>query len=220
MDRATREAILRLAGIPATDLAQAPGLGEWGCLNRSAGCLEGLPLDVIANVARAVSVGPGTLELIQTLKTMGYRIALACRAFECVAGILCAKLGIDHCFGVPLTENDDAMTLTGELEEGALEKLSLPALTRRLAKLEGVEREEITIIASDPTDADAPLPGIRLVFDMKLILDYHNQHILSRQALIGLLGGFGPTVATSYDPMAGAETSGEGRNLPRGETPR
>ena len=27
---------------------------------------------------------------------------------------------------------------------------------------------------------------------MKLLLDYHNQRILSREALIGLLGSFGP----------------------------
>ena len=221
MDKGTREAILRLAGIPAADLALAPGQGDWDCLSHSAACLEGLPLDVIANVARAVTVGAGTLELIQTLKTMGYRVALACRAFDCVAGILRARLGIDHCFGVSLTENDDAMTLTGELEEGALENLSLAALTRRLAKLEGVEREEITVIASDPSDADAPLPGIRLDFDMKLILDYHNQHILSRQALIGLLGSFGPLAATAADPRAGdPAASGEGRNPPRGEAPR
>ena len=221
MDQGTREAILRLAGIPAADLALARGQGEWDCLSHSAACLEGLPLDVIANVARAVTVGPGTLELIQTLKTMGYRVALACRAFDCVAEILRTRLGIDHCFGVPLTENDDAMTLTGELEEGALENLSLAALTRRLAKLEGVEREEITVIASDPSDADAPLPGIRLDFDMKLILDYHNQHILSRQALIGLLGSFGPLAPTAADPRAGdPEASGGGRNPPRGEAPR
>lgn len=221
MDQGTREAILRLAGIPAADLALAPGQGDWDCLSHSAACLEGLPLDVIANVARAVTVGAGTLELIQTLKTMGYRVALACRAFDCVAGILRARLGIDHCFGVSLTENDDAMTLTGELEEGALENLSLAALTRRLAKLEGVEREEITVIASDPSDADAPLPGIRLDFDMKLILDYHNQHILSRQALIGLLGGFGPLAPTAADPRVGdPEAPGEGRNPPRGEAPR
>ena len=221
MDQGTREAILRLAGIPAADLALAPGQGDWDCLSHSAACLEGLPLDVIANVARAVTVGPGTLELIQTLKTMGYRVALACRAFDCVAEILRTRLGIDHCFGVPLTENDDAMTLTGELEEGALENLSLAALTRRLAKLEGVEREEITVIASDPSDANAPLPGIRLDFDMKLILDYHNQHILSRQALIGLLGSFGPLAPTSSNPRAGdPAASGEGRNPPRGEAPR
>ncbi len=221
MDKGTREAILRLAGIPAADLALAPGQGDWDCLSHSAACLEGLPLDVIANVARAVMVGPGTLELIQTLKTMGYRVALACRAFDCVAEILRTRLGIDHCFGVPLTENDDAMTLTGELEEGALENLSLATLTRRLAKLEGVEREEITVIASDPSDADAPLPGIRLDFDMKLILDYHNQHILSRQALIGLLGSFGPLAPTAADPRAGDPAgSGEGRNPLRGEAPR
>jgi len=219
MDRATQAEILRLAGFPASALEDALGRGERECLNRAGACLEGLPLEVLTKVARAVVVGPGTLELIQTLKTMGYKIALAFRGFDCVAEVLRARLGIDYCFGVPLTENDDALTLTGELEEGALENLSLPILVRRLAKIEGVDGDEITVIASDPSDAAAPLPGIRLGFDMKLILDYHNQHILSRQALLGLLGSFGPPLATltSDQPGTGPEAEASAASQdPRG----
>ncbi len=195
MDRATQEEILRLAGIPATELEGALGRGECDCLGRAAGCLEGLPLEVVTNVARAVDAGSGTLELIQTLKAMGYKIALGFRGFSCVADVLRDKLGIDYCFGVPLVENDDAMTLTGELDEGALDGLSPAVLAERLAAWEGVARDEITVIASDPAAPEAPPPGLRLRFDMKLILDYYNQRILSREALIGLLGSFGPPVA-------------------------
>ncbi len=32
---------------------------------------------------------------------------------------------------------------------------------------------------------------LRIRLDMKLLLEYYNQHILSREALIGLLGSFG-----------------------------
>ena len=214
MTPATREEILRLAGLPAASLETGLGRSEADCLCRAAGCLEGLPLEVMTQVARAVEVGPGTLELIQTLKTMGYKIALACRAFGCVAEVLRAKLGIDHCFGVPLAENDDAMTLTGELEEGALEGLSVPALIQRLARLEGVDPTEITVIANDPGDPTAPLPGINLRFDMKRILDYHNERILSHQALLGLLGSFGPP------PIFGAEGVREAQQGQRAQASR
>jgi len=149
----------------------------------------------MTNITRALEVSSGTLELIQTLKTMGYKIALACRGFGCVAEVLRQKLGIDYCFGVPLLENDDAMTLTGELEEAALDGLATAPLAQRLAKLETVAREDITVITSDAAHPEAPPPGLRLRFDMKLILDYYNQRILSRQALIGLLGSFGPPIA-------------------------
>ena len=223
MAPATREEILRLAGLPAASLETTLGRGEGDCLCRAAGCLEGLPLEVMTQVARAVEVGSGTLELIQTLKTMGYKIALACRAFGCVAEVLRAKLGIDHCFGVPLAENDDAMTLTGELEEGALEGLSVPSLIQRLARLEGVDPAEITVIASDPADLSAALPGISLRFDMKRILDYHNQHILSRQALLGLLGSFGPPTLLSRDGGREAAAGVAGANPPvavGGDAPR
>ena len=33
--------------------------------------------------------------------------------------------------------------------------------------------------------------GYGLIFDMKVLLDYYNQHILSKESLIGLLGCFG-----------------------------
>jgi len=201
MDRTTQAEILRLAGLPTTALEGALGRGERDCLSRAGGCLEGLPLEVLTNVARGVVVGPDTLELIQTLKTMGYKIALAFRGFDCVAEVLRARLGIDYCFGVSLVENDDAMTLTGELEEGALAALEPEILARRLAKLEGLAREDITVIAADPADPSASPPGLALAFDMKLILGYHNDRILSRQALLGLLGSFGPPAVLLGDPV-------------------
>ena len=38
-------------------------------------------------------------------------------------------------------------------------------------------------------------PGIHLVFDTRLFLDFLNQHVLSRESLVGVLGAFGPPVA-------------------------
>ena len=192
MDAATRTEILRLAGIRPAELDAALRPGTPACLDLTAGYLAGLPLEVAGNVARAVQVGTGTVELIQTLKLMGYKVALAFRGFTCMADVLKDKLGIDHCFGVPLAENADAMTLTGELEYAALDGLARDALIARLAALEGVARSEVTVLADDPADPGTRPPGLRLHFDMKLLLDYHNQRILSREALIGLLGSFGP----------------------------
>ena len=189
MDTRTLDEILRLSGIPAAEFnATYDQEGEAATLSRAAGCLENLPQEVAANLARALEVTPGTAELIQTLKIMGYKIALMSRGFTCVSDIMQQKLGIDYCFGICLVENDDAMTLTGELEQSALESMDRESVIRRLAAAEGITRDDITVISDEGTDA--PL-GLRLGFDMKVLLEYYNQHILSREALIGVLGSFG-----------------------------
>ena len=75
----------------------------------------------------------------------------------------------------------------------SVDELKIPDRQQIFAKLkerESVGEEDITII----TDLDMQTlgtPGIRLQFNMKIILDYFNQHILNREALIGLLGSFG-----------------------------
>jgi phosphoserine phosphatase len=192
IDLGTLNEILKLVGISAKEFNAAYRHCEAAtALQRAANCLDGLPVEVARKVAESIEVSAGTLELIQTLKIMGYRIALLSRGFSCVSDIMKNKLGIDHCFGVSLLENDDAMTMTGELDEGALESLERAAVIERLMRDESVAREDITVIADEENDPGAALPGLRVRFDMKVLLDYYNQHILSREALIGILGGFG-----------------------------
>jgi hypothetical protein len=93
-------------------------------------------------------------------------------------------------------ENDDAMTLTGELEDSTLQILDMQGVINQLVSQEGVAREDITIIA-DETEGQTP-QGLHIQLNMKVLLDYYNQRILSREALIGLLGSFGiPVLETA-----------------------
>lgn len=194
IDQQTLEQILALTGISASDFNATYKQDDLGTvLNCAASCLENVPLEVATNVADAIEVTPGTVELIQTLKIMGYKIALLSRGFSCVSEILKEKLGIDHCFGISLVENDDAIALTGELDHASLEDLSRDKVISRLTALEGVSRDDITIVSDDDVVEGAP-PGLRMRFDMKVLLEYYNQHILSKESLIGLLGCFGVPV--------------------------
>lgn len=187
----TLSQILALTGISASDFNATYQQEDVGAvLNCAAHCLENLPLEVASNVAEAIEVTPGTVELIQTLKIMGYKIALVSRGFSCVSETLKEKLGIDHCFGISLVENDDTIALTGELEHESLENLSRDKVVSRLCRLEGVSTDDITIISDDGA-INGPPPGLRLRFDMNVLLGYYNQHILSKESLIGLLGCFG-----------------------------
>jgi len=156
--------------------------------------LEGLPQEVVEKLVAATAPTPGTAELIQTLKTMGHRVALACGAFTLLTDALRARLGLDYCYGVAAPVDEDAMTFTSEPLGG---ELDLPGRERIVAGLqarEAVAREDISLISDLGFGESAP-PGIHLTFDTRLFLDFLNQHILSRESLVGALGAFGPPVA-------------------------
>jgi phosphoserine phosphatase len=152
--------------------------------------LEDLPIEVLNTIIDTIEISPSTMELIQTLKIMGYKIGLMSNGFAPFTDSIKKKLDIDYCFGIDIPVDDDAKMIIGGL---SVDELKIPDRQQIFAKLkerESVGEEDITII----TDLDMQTlgtPGIRLQFNMKIILDYFNQHILNREALIGLLGSFG-----------------------------
>jgi phosphoserine phosphatase len=195
MEGASRDEILRQAGIPAEEFRAIYPQGDAGaCLAAAMARLEGLPLEVVEKLADAAVPTPGTAELIQTLKTMGYQVALASGAFTLLTDRLRGHLGLDHCFGAEAPVDEDAMTFGGEPSGEDLNALGRERIVEALKAREGVAREDITLV-SDQGFGDAAPPGIHLVFDTRLFLDFLNQHVLSRESLVGVLGAFGPPVA-------------------------
>jgi phosphoserine phosphatase len=191
MDAATRAEVLRQAGIEPAALAAAylpgdPPRAVAAALAR----LEGMPVEVLQRLVDAVEVTPGTLELIQTLKTMGYQVAVLSNALAPFTDGIRQRLGIDACFGVPVPVNDDAMTFAGLPAPEDWQALERDRVIALLSAREGVAREDVTVI-SDRAAGDAAPPGIHVRFDMKLLLDFFNEHVLSRESLIGVLGAFG-----------------------------
>lgn len=154
------------------------------------GLLDGLPLQVLENIFHSVSAAPGTQELLQTLKIMGYKIALVSPAFMPLLEKIKDMLAIDYCFGFPLPINDDTRSLSREMLD---DQATVPRETQIrdiLCRKEGVSPEDITTLGNKG-GGSLLCPGIQLEFDLKLILDYYNQHILSKENILGLLGAFG-----------------------------
>jgi len=71
-----------------------------------------------------------------------------------------------------------------------MKPLDRPGIIAKILKQERVDQEDITVISDRDIDC-ATTPGIRLVFNMKVMLDLMNQHALSRDSLTGLLRSFG-----------------------------
>lgn len=194
MEGATRDEILRQAGIPQQDFRTIYPAGDSAaCLAAARERLEGLPVEVVDKLALAVAPTPGTAELIQTLKTMGYQVAVASSALAPVTDRLREHLTLDHCYGVEAPLDEDAMTFAGEPSGEAPAAPDRERIIAALSARAGVAREDITLV-SDQGFGDSAPPGIHLVFDTRLFLDFLNQHVLSRESLVGVLGAFGPPV--------------------------
>ncbi len=159
-------------------------------INNSIKNLESLPIDVMNNIINNITVTSGTIELLQTLKIMGYKIVIISTAFTVFLDYLKKMLDIDYCFGFELPFNDDTKAIIKDTDIDFLSLINEKKIKSYLIKQEGIAEEDITVI-SDKNRKNEDSPAIRVNFNLKSILDYYNQHILSKENIIGLLGSFG-----------------------------
>ncbi len=156
-------------------------------LKNAANRIEDLPVEVVQSLMKSIEIESTTTELIQTLKTMGYRIIIISRAFNFFTNYLKEKLHIDYAFGCDLQANDDLKVLTSDIDESFFAVSNRDSIINSVKKQENVSDEDVVIV----NDTEAETLGIKVQFSMKEMLNYYNQHILSKDNLIGLLGSFG-----------------------------
>lgn len=191
MDRRTMEEIVRQARIPAADLCRADEAEtDLAFMHKTAQLLHGIPLSVVETVNRSVTFSEGTRELLQTLTIMGCKIGMISRGVTFFTSALGAGGGIDYTFGFELPVDDDSQTIVGDLLPGMLHPIDRTKIIAGIRTAERIAEEDVTVIADD-NGKDGTTPGIRLLFDMKVILDLLNRHALSRDSLTGLLRSFG-----------------------------
>ena len=182
--------ILGQAGVAADELRALYGPPRVrASVEAAAARLEGLPTEIAKRIGDTMTVAPDSIELVETLKTMGYKTLVISTAFQFCTEPLARKAALDACYGYRASVNDDAQTFTG-----AISPHHDPQDRRRILggflQREGIAEEDVTVLG-DAESAGRGTPGIRIDFDMKALLDYYNQRVIGREQLIGLLGSFG-----------------------------
>jgi phosphoserine phosphatase len=157
-------------------------------LGNAAQNLEALPVDVLEKIINSAKPTEGTMELLQTLRIMGYKIAISTTAFTPFADALKKKLAIDYAFGVNLPLDDDTQSYIGELAPQGMVDIEQNKVLEKIIEAESIARENVTIIKG--TDGIST-PGIRFDFDLEQILDFYNKRILNTESITGLIGAFG-----------------------------
>lgn len=187
-----QEAVDEIVAQTGLDAKQAAGARSGKALlpllQEAAARLDGLPLDAVDTILQGVAPTPGSVELIQTLKVMGYKIALVSNGFTFFTDYLRKRLDLDYAFGVPIEIDDDARTLGGEVVADELGSHDVDAVLAHLVDLEGVARDDVTMLTDEGCDEP---PGIRLTLDLDVLLGSFNQRIVSKENMLGLLGSFG-----------------------------
>lgn len=194
--RDTFQEILRQTGITPQEIASLYSpTNSLAALQQAAARLDGLPLDVLNCLLSGIRPSAGSTELVQTLKIMGYKIALASTACSFFTDHIQKQLDLDYAFGTCHEVDDDTRTLVGELSSERLDGHALDTVLTRLTGAEKVSRDDVTIITDEGCEAT---PGIRVEFNLEVLLDCMNKRVMSRDNLVGLLGSFGiPPSASS-----------------------
>ena len=162
--------ILEHTALTAQRLERAYGHKEpLAALRAASELLEGVPADVMATVVEGVTATSDTVELLQTLKVMGYKIVVVSTAFSPITESISARLGLDDCHGDYL-------------------QTRAATVAPRVALREGLGEADVTVISDQGLDCT---PGVHLRVDLGRILELYNTHALSQDWLLGLLGSFG-----------------------------
>lgn len=157
-------------------------------LRESAGLLDGMSSEVLTTVAQGITATSDSLELLQTLKVMGYSIVLVSTALAPFTDPLQEQLGIEHCYGVRLPVDDDARTVVGEISEEDFLAVRTATLVPRMALREGVTEDDVAVVTDAGLEAS---PGIHLRLDLGRLLSLYNDRAISSDQLLGLMGSLG-----------------------------
>jgi len=184
IDDQQRSELVNQAGIDEHDLDSLLADATGASIARR---LEGVPLATYESIIDNVHATSDTVELLQTLKTMGYTIGLITSASDLFARSLASRLGIDLSLGIPYESDDDARTFSGSIDGGFEGIDRQQIITSVVAKL-GITRDDITIIEA----GHGPhLPGVHPVFNMGIMLGLYNRHSVSREQLAAIIASFG-----------------------------
>jgi phosphoserine phosphatase len=181
--------IVAQTGLDARQAASArSGKDVLPLLQQAAARLDGLPLDAVDTILQGIAPTAASVELIQTLKMMGYKIALVSSGFQFFTDYLCKRLDLDYAFGIPIEIDDDARTIGGEIAIDELGSHDVDAVLAHLVELEGVDPGDVTRLSDEGCDRP---PGIRVTLDLDVLLRCFNERVVSRENMLGLLGSFG-----------------------------
>ncbi|WP_438822155.1 phosphoserine phosphatase SerB [Kineococcus terrestris] len=152
-----------------TERAMRGELDFAASLRERVACLEGLSVDVVEEVRRAVQLTPGARTLCRTLHRLGFTLALVSGGFLEVVGPLAASLGIAHVRANRLQVVHG--TFTGRVLGPVVDRAAKAAALREFAAAEGVPLARTVAIGDGANDLDMiDAAGLGIAFNAKPVV--------------------------------------------------
>lgn len=155
-------------------------------LRERAKLLKGLSTKVLDNIAENLELTSGALELLTTLKELGYKIVLISGGFTYFTDKLKKDLNFDYAFGNKLVVKDGK--LTGEVEGKIIDAEAKRDIIKEVAKAEGITLSEVIAVGDGANDRFMLQDvGLGIGFNPKDILREYADGILTKENLKGIL---------------------------------
>jgi len=184
------------------ELAKAAGVGEKvreitrkamrgeidfkQALRDRARLLKGLMVNDLKAIAENLEITPGAEELISTLKTLGFKVALVSGGFKYFVDKIKERLGIDYAFANKLVTREGK--LTGEVEEPIIDDKRKGEIIRQLARRENLLLEEIVAVGDGANDRFMlESSGLGIALNPKNILKKVADGVVTKENLTGIL---------------------------------
>jgi phosphoserine phosphatase len=152
--------------------AMAGGMDFSESLRRRVALLKGLPVSVLDDVRRRVTLTPGARTLLRTLQRLGYVPAVVSGGFEEILAPLVAELGVTMLAANHLAVRDGF--LTGEIEGDIVDRPGKASALVRFAQDIGVPLQQTVAIGDGANDIDMlTVAGLGIAFNAKPIVRDH-----------------------------------------------
>tara|TARA_R110000868_G_scaffold159516_17_gene388451 strand:+ start:6537 stop:7724 length:1188 start_codon:yes stop_codon:yes gene_type:complete len=148
--------------------------------------LKGLKVDQMQEILERLPFTPGAVEFIQTVKSLGYKVALISGGFTFFAEALKEKLGLDYAFANEL-EISDGM-LTGEIEGTIVNAEQKAFLLKVIAQQEKISLEQVVAIGDGANDLPMlAAAGLGIAFHAKDIVKKEAEQHMSHGPMTSIL---------------------------------
>lgn len=148
--------------------------------------LKGLDETALERVAARLQLNDGALELTQTLRRLGYKMAIVSGGFNFFAEKLKQQLGFDYVYANQLEIVDGKVTgcVRGEVVNGERKA----DLLREIAMREGIALEQVIAVGDGANDLPMlSLAGLGVAFRAKPLVRQSAKQAISNNGLDGVL---------------------------------
>ncbi|MHA1715698.1 MAG: HAD-IB family phosphatase [Promethearchaeota archaeon] len=112
--------------------------------------LKGISIKELERLSDILTLNPGTRELIQILKSMGFKIALLSSGFNFLFKKIFESAGVDYAFSNTLKVDENGI-LTGELDEPIINDTTKNEILEFIMNVENITRDQVIAVGDGST---------------------------------------------------------------------